>query len=98
MTTFTTKFAFQERAYILQEAKRGFVRGGIIAQVVVDVGGDGGSTPTVFYKLNNNSVIAPAGGYWKEFELATEAEAMSEASSYHDAKGRLHINIRDDLT
>lgn len=98
MPTYTTKFGYQERAYVRSEARnKGLIRGGTVMQVIVDVGGSGNNTPTVFYKLDNNAVFAPPGGYWREFELLTEEEASAEAKAYHDAKSRFHTDRRDDL-
>lgn len=99
MATFTTKFNIQDRAFVLSEARdKGLIRGGVITRVLVDVGGDGGLSPVVFYAMENNSVINPPGGFWKEFQLITEEEARAEASAYHDAKSRFHKDRRDDLT
>lgn len=98
MPTFITKFTYQERAYVLNEARdKGLIRGGVITQVIVDIGGNGGPSPTVFYKLDNNSVFTPPGGYWREFELVTHDEAKAEAEAYHDAKSRFHKDRKDDL-
>jgi len=98
VATFTTKFNIQDRAYVLSEARdKGLIRGGVITRVLVDVGGDGGLGPVVFYALENNSVLNPPGGFWREYQLITEAEARAEASTYHNAKTRFHKDRRDDL-
>jgi len=99
VATFTTKFNIQERAYVRSEARdKGLIRGGAITRVIVDVGGDGGISPVIFYAMENNSVMNPPGGYWKEFQLLTEEEARAEAKAYHDAKTRFHEDRRDDLS
>ena len=99
MANFTTKFNIQERAYILSEARnKGLIRGGVITRIIVDVGGDGGLSPVVFYAMENNSVINPPGGYWREFQLITEVEAREEARAYHAAKSRFHEDRKDDLS
>jgi hypothetical protein len=99
VATFTTKFNIQERAYVLNEARnKGLIRGGVITRIIVDVGGDGGLSPVVFYAMENNSVFNPPGGFWKEFQLITEAEAREEARAYHNAKSRFHEDRRDDLS
>jgi hypothetical protein len=96
---FTTKFNIQQRAYILSEARdKGLIRGGVITRVIIDVGGDGGISPVVFYALENNSVMNPPGGFWREYQLVTEEQARDEAIAYHNAKSLFHKDYRDNLS
>lgn len=93
----TTKFSYQEDAYILKEARRGKLIKGPVERIKVQVGFNGNSAPEIFYAVKVNSVIAPPGGLFAEFELATAEEAKAEAREYHRVQQSFHGKQADDL-
>lgn len=86
-TTVQTKFDHLEKAYILSEAQKGIITGGPIQGIVIKIG-DG--APVILYKIENNDVFVPPGGYWQEAELCTLTEAKTASSSYHTLQSDYH--------
>ena len=85
--TAETKFAIEERAFVLAYAREGGqLVGGIIDAIRVDIGWDGTTQPSIWYRMTQTVAFTPPGGLWAEYELGTEAEARTLANAFNRAK------------
>jgi hypothetical protein len=82
----TTKFDLTSEAFVLSYARdSGELVGGIVDEVVVVVGKDGTSIPSIRYRMTQTMAFVPPGGVWLEYELGTREEATALANAYNRA-------------
>lgn len=96
--TVSTNFSITQKAYVLEAARdSGVLAHGTVSEIKITIGRDGTTIPQVYYKMVQNLLFTPPGGYFAEYQLGTKEQAEALARQYHQAMKRFHEDQADAL-